>query len=293
MRMNLKMFDGNYLSHVLLLTTRQKTELRNAFSNIMSTDLKLSKAQISKIIQSGEFLRLLLSKLAGPLMKVADLLAENILAPLGITAAASAIDVGIQKKIHSSARPSSSASSATTLIISNKEMNYIIKIVQALEDCIFLFKGVTKTIKKETKEQKGGFLSMLFGTFVRSSFVRKSVSRKRNCKSWFWKQKRKGNCKRWLWKRMGFLMPLHPLTNFEIKKYYQNESRFNGVYSGTNLPKKIKDGAYVINLDEYANVCTHWIALFCNISEIVYFDSFGVEHVSEETKKFVENKNNR
>ena len=111
MRMNLKMFDGNYLSHVLLLTTRQKTELRNAFSNIMSTDLKLSKAQISKIIQSGEFLRLLLSKLAGPLMKVADLLAENILAPLGITAAASAIDVGIQKKIHSSG--------TATLIISN------------------------------------------------------------------------------------------------------------------------------------------------------------------------------
>ena len=132
----------------------------------MSTDLKLSKAQISRIIQSGEFLRLLLSKIAGPLMKVADLLAENILAPLGITTAASAIDVGTQKKIYSSARPSSSASSATTLIISNKEMNYIIKIVQALGDCIVLLKGVTKTIKKETKERNGGFLSMLFGTLA-------------------------------------------------------------------------------------------------------------------------------
>ena len=92
---------------------------------------------------------------------------------------------------------------------------------------------------------------------------------------------------------MGFLMPPHPLTNFEIQKYYQNEPRFNGVFSRNNLPKKIKDGAYVINLDEYANVCTHWIALFYNISEIVYFDSFGVEHVSEETKEFVGNKNNR
>ena len=97
-RMSLKMLDGNDLPHELLLTTRQKTKLRNAFNNNMSTDLKLSKAQISKIIQSGGFLGSLLSKLAGPLMKVAIPLAKNVLAPLGITAAASAIDAGIQKK---------------------------------------------------------------------------------------------------------------------------------------------------------------------------------------------------
>ena len=90
---------------------------------------------------------------------------------------------------------------------------------------------------------------------------------------------------------MGFLMPPHPLTNFEIQKYYQNEPRFNGVYSRNNLPKKIKDGAYVINLDEYADVDTHWIALSCNRSEIVYLDSFGIEHVPQEIKEFVENKN--
>ena len=90
---------------------------------------------------------------------------------------------------------------------------------------------------------------------------------------------------------MGFLMPPHPLTNFEIQKYYQNEPRFNGVYSRNNLPKKIKDGAYVINLDEYADVGTNWIALFCNRNEVVYFDSFGVEHVPEEIKEFVGNKN--
>ena len=92
------MFDGNDLPHGLLLTTRQKAKLRNAFNNNMSTDLKLSKAQISKIIQSGGFLGSLLSKLTGPLMKVAIPLAKNILAPLGITAAAWAIDAGIQKK---------------------------------------------------------------------------------------------------------------------------------------------------------------------------------------------------
>ena len=90
---------------------------------------------------------------------------------------------------------------------------------------------------------------------------------------------------------MGFLMPSHLLTNFEIQKYYQNESRFNGVYSRNNLPEKIKDGSYVLNLDEYADVGTHWIALFCNRIEIVYFDSFGVEHVLEEIKELVGNKN--
>ena len=98
LRINLKMFNGNNLPHELLSTTRPKTKVRNAFNNNMSTDLKLSKAQISKIVQSGGFLGSLLSKLAGPLMKVAIPLAKNVLAPLGITAAASAIDAGIQKK---------------------------------------------------------------------------------------------------------------------------------------------------------------------------------------------------
>ena len=122
----------------------------------MSTDLNLSKAQISKIIQSGGFLGSLLGKLAGPLMKVAIPLAKHVLAPLGITAAASSIDAEIQKKIH--------GSGTTTLIIWNEEMNNVLKIVQALEGSNILLKGVTKTIKNETKEQKGGFLSMLLGT---------------------------------------------------------------------------------------------------------------------------------
>ena len=98
LRMSLKMLDGNDLPHELLLTTKQKTKIRNAFNNNMSTDLKLSKAHISKIIQSGRFLGSLLSKLTGPLLKVVIPLAKNVLAPLGLTAAASAIDAGIQKK---------------------------------------------------------------------------------------------------------------------------------------------------------------------------------------------------
>ena len=155
LRISLKMLNGNDFPHELLMTTKRKTKLRNAFNNNMSTDLKLSKAQISKIIQSGEFLGSLLSKLAGPLMKVAIPLAKNVLAPLGITAAASATDAGIQNKIH--------GSGTTTLIISNEEMNDIMKILQALEDSNILLKGVTKTIRNETKEQKGGFLSIILG----------------------------------------------------------------------------------------------------------------------------------
>ena len=96
LQINLKMFDGNDLLHELLLTTRQKTKLGNAFNNNMLADIKLSKAQISKIIQSGRYLGSLLSKLVGPLMKVTVPLAKNILALLGITAAASALDAGIQ-----------------------------------------------------------------------------------------------------------------------------------------------------------------------------------------------------
>ena len=98
--MNVKIFHENNLPHKLLLTTRQKTKLRNAFENHMSTDIKLSKIQISRIIQSGGFLGSLLSKITGPLIRVALPLTKNILAALGITAAASAIDAGIQKKIH-------------------------------------------------------------------------------------------------------------------------------------------------------------------------------------------------
>ena len=83
-------------------------------------------------------------------------------------------------------------------------------------------------------------------------------------------------------------MPPHPLTNFELEMYYQNEPRFNGVFSRNNLPKKIKDGAYIINLDEYADVGTHWIALFCNKNEIAYFGNFGVEHTPKEIKAFID-----
>ena len=87
------------------------------------------------------------------------------------------------------------------------------------------------------------------------------------------------------------MIPPHPLTNFEIEVYYQDENKFNGVYSRDNLHYKIKDGAYVINLDQYSNIGTHWIALYINNKTVTYLDSFGVEHIPKEIKKFINNKN--
>ena len=86
-------------------------------------------------------------------------------------------------------------------------------------------------------------------------------------------------------------MTPHPLTNFEIQAYYQNEPRFIGVYSSNNLPDKVKYGAYVVNLDAYSDIGTYWIALYVNNKTVTYFDSFGIEHISKEVKKFINNKN--
>ena len=155
LRLGIKNFNKDERPHELLLTTRQNTKLRNAINNNLTTDIKLSKAQIKKLIQSGGFLGKLLSNLAGPLMKVAMPLAKNVLAPLGLTAAMSAIDGGIQKKIHGS---------GVNLIIEQEDMKDIMKIIKAPENSGILLKGVSKTIKNETKEQRGGLLSMLLGT---------------------------------------------------------------------------------------------------------------------------------
>ena len=121
-------------------------------------------------------------------------------------------------------------------------MNYIMKIVQALEDLNILLKGVTKIIKNGTKEQKGGFLSMLLGT-LGASLSGNLLSAKGTVRA------RAGMLRPDLQLKKA-LIPPDPLSNFEIKEYYKNESRFYGVYSYSrdNLPKIIKNGAYVINL---------------------------------------------
>ena len=155
LQIGIKNLNKENLPHELLLTTRQNTKLRNTINNNLATDIKLSKAQMKKLIQSGGFLGKLFSKLAGPLMKVAMPLATNVLAPLGLTAAMSAIDGGIQKKIRGE---------GVKLVIEQEDMNDIMKVIKSLENSGILLKGVTKTIENETKEQRGGFLSMLLGT---------------------------------------------------------------------------------------------------------------------------------
>ena len=137
------------------MATRQSTKLRNAINNNLSTDVKLSKAQLKKLVKSGGFLGKLLSKIAGPLMKVAMPLAKNVLAPLGLTAAMSAIDGGIQKKMRGE---------GIKLMIEDEDMIDIMKIIEALEKSSILLNGVGKTIENKVKEQKGEFLSMLLGT---------------------------------------------------------------------------------------------------------------------------------
>ena len=147
--------DNTNFPHKLLLADRQVANIRKAFANNLSTDVKFSKTQLLKMSQSGGFLGNLLSKLAGPLMKVAMPLTKNVLASLELTADMSAIDGSIKKKMLSSG--------TTTLIISNDEMNDI-KIVKSLEDSGVILKGVSETIQHEAKEQRRGFLSMLLGT---------------------------------------------------------------------------------------------------------------------------------
>ena len=242
----------------------------------MATDIKLSKTQIKKLIQSGGFLGELLSKLAGPLMKVAMPLAKNVLAPLVLTAAMSAIDGSIQKKIHGS---------GVKLIIEQEDMKDIMKITKALENSGILLKGVSKTIKNETKEQRGGFLSMLLGT-LGASLLGNSLTGGKGMMRAGDGIVRAGSGSK---KNMNSLLPFHPSTNIEISEYYKNEPRFNGVYSRNNLPNKIKKGAYVINLDEYENTGTHWVSLFVKPKYTVYFDSFGVENIPKEINKFIRN----
>ena len=220
LRLGIKNFNKDELPHELLLTTRQNTKLRNAINNNLATDIKLSKAQIKKLIQSGGFLSKLLSKLVGPLMKVALPLAKNVLAPLGLTAAMSAIDGSIQKEIHGS---------GIKLIIEQEDMKDIIKIIEALENSSILLKRVSKTIENETKEQRGGFLSMLLGTLGASLLgnllTGKSITRAGDGIV----RAGSGSKKK----------PFHPLTNIEISEYCKIEPRFNGVYSRNNLPKTI------------------------------------------------------
>ena len=152
--------DEANFPHELLLTDRQVSSIRKAFSNNSLADIKFSKIQLSKMIESGGFL----GKLLGPLLKtglpliksVINQLVKSVLIPLGLAAVASAADAGIHEKILGSG-------GHTTIIMSNKDMEDLTKIVKSLEGSGLLLKRVTESVENEIKGQKGGFLSMLLG----------------------------------------------------------------------------------------------------------------------------------
>ena len=169
-------------------------------------------------------------------------LGKSVLIPLELSAGMSVVDAAIQKKIY--------VSGTAALIISNEEMEDIMKIVKWLEESGLLIKGISGTVKNKTIEQKGGFFSMLLGTLVVSILAA-----------------RRSNNSRW-----KFLMLSHPLTKFEIQKYYQSEHKFNDAYSRNNL-SEIEDGAYIKNRDEHESKGTHWIALYVNVENVIYYDS--------------------
>ena len=164
--------DENNFSHKLLLINTQVSKICKAFANNSSANIKLSQTQLHKIRQSGGFL----GRLLGPLLKPGLPLVGNLLKPfaisvvisLGLTAAASATDAAIHKKVFGSGTNPSDLAKRATSIISNEEMNDIMKIVKSLEESGFLMKSVSKTSKNEVKEQKGGFLRMLLGTLSAS-----------------------------------------------------------------------------------------------------------------------------
>ena len=231
-RLSNKNFNKNQLLHELYLTPGQMEKLIDKIKNNMSTDIKLSKVQINRIMKEGGNLGKLLMSFLSKFIKPAISIGKNILAPFRLSAAMSATDAAIQKKMYGSGN--------TTLIISNDDMNDLIKIVTALEEHDILLKGISKKIKNETKEQRGGFLSMLLGTLGASSLgnllTGKGIYRT-DQGLYRTGQGLKKN-----------LIPFHPLTNFEIMDYFKDVKGFNGVFSRDSL-SNLRNGAYVINLD--------------------------------------------
>ena len=243
----------------------------------------MSKVHIKKIIMPGGSL----VKLLGPLIKTGlpfiKVCCETIRISRIICCKQFNRQFNSKKKMY--------GSGTTTVIISNNELNDIIKIVQALESQGISLKGVTEKIKNDIKKQKGGALGMLLGTLGAlgnllsgKGLYRSEHGLYRSGNGLY--RSRHGN-------KEEIKRKPHPLTNFEIQNYYKNEPIFNGVYFTDNLPKTIKNGAHVINLDEYADTGTPWIALYAKNNEVIYFDfdSFDVEHVPKEIKKFIGQKN--
>ena len=258
------------MPHELFLTTRQTTKLRNAFDNYLSTDIKLSKPQISKIIQSG-----------GSFGSWLDNLGKKALTNIAIPLARDNLPGLVSNLIHSSAinkfgrkisgKGAVRAGKGFTLFISNEDMNDIIKDIKPLKDSCVLIDGVTETVKDEIKKQEGRFLGALSAPLTASliqpviSSVVKGISARGVRRA-----------------RRGYINknPLHPLKNIKIT---------NDVFSKNNLPR-VKDGVHVINLDDKNSKRTQWVSLFIYKNVAIYFDSFGIEYIPQEVLNKVRDK---
>ena len=220
--------------------------------------------------QSGGFL----GRFLGPLSKTGFLLMKNVLKTLAVLIL---LNAAIQGEILGSGMHLLNVTKQTTLLISNEEMDDIIKVIKSLQVSGLFKKGLSETIQNEPQQQKGGFLAMLLGTLEASllgillggrqvkrlkssnilerGFMKASESTIRADEITF-RAVQDFN-----------LMPSHALTNFEIEKYYKNEPKFNVIYSRNNLAK-IKDRAYVINLDEYKSIRAASITLYVNDNNV-------------------------
>ena len=201
----------------------------------MSADIKLSKVQINKTIKSGGALGSILARFLPKLIKPAISLGKNIPSPLGLSAAMSATDAAIQKKMY--------GSGTKTVKFSNEELNDMTKIVKALEDSDVLMKGVTKTLKNDVKEGDAlPIILMLLGTLGASLLTGRGLFR---AGQGMYRAGSKGDGiyrAGYGFKKKSLMLP-HPLANYEIIDYFKDEPRFNGVYSRN---KK----AYIVNLDQ-------------------------------------------
>ena len=259
----------------MFLTQTQLNKLREKVENNMSTDIKLSKAQINKLVKERGALGSILARFLPKLIKPAISLGKNILAPLELSSAMSATDATIQEKVH--------GYGTKTVKFSNKDLNDMTKFFIALEDSDVLMKRITETLKNDIKKGRAlPLIPMLLGTLGASLLTGRGLFRTGRG------MYRSGNHGQGIKKKL--LASFNPLTNFEIQEYFKDEKRFNGVSSRNNLPK-LKNDAYVINLDHSKNTGTHWVAAFVKEDEVIYFDSFGVEYIPKEIMERIKNKN--
>ena len=171
-------------------------------------------------------------------------------------------------------------SGTKTVKFSNKDLDYMNKIVQALEDSDVLMKGVTKTLKNDIKKGSAlPLIPMLLGTVGPSLLTGRGMYRAGN--------QGQGLFRAGQGIKEKSLTPFHPLTNFEIQDCFKNEKRFGGVFSRNNL-RNLKNGAYVINLDYSKNTGAHWVVIFVKEDEVIHFDSFGVEYIPKEIMEKIE-----